>query len=130
MPIYEYECQTCHHRFEAKQKFSDPPLTACDRCGQPVRKLISAPAIMFKGTGWYITDYSNKLKPESAGDSAEKSDKSNDSKLAEKSETTKDQKSEKPAQQADSSGTSSGSAAPATSDKSPKQTSQAATTPS
>ncbi|WP_447976770.1 FmdB family zinc ribbon protein [Candidatus Nitrospira bockiana] len=62
MPIYEYLCQSCSHRFEVKQKFDDPPLSTCTRCGQPVQKLISAPAIMFKGSGWYITDYSDKLK--------------------------------------------------------------------
>ncbi len=62
MPLYEYECQTCHHQFEVQQKFSDPLIDKCIRCGNEVRKLISAPGIMFKGTGWYVTDYSNKLK--------------------------------------------------------------------
>ncbi len=62
MPVYEYQCQSCQHRFEAKQRISDPPLTACERCGQAVTKLISPPAIMFKGSGWYVTDYSDKLK--------------------------------------------------------------------
>lgn len=62
MPLYEYECETCHHQFEVQQKFSDPLIDTCVRCGSGVRKLISAPGIMFKGTGWYVTDYSNKLK--------------------------------------------------------------------
>ena len=62
MPLYEYECETCHHQFEVQQKFSDPLIDACVRCGSGVRKLISAPGIMFKGSGWYVTDYSNKLK--------------------------------------------------------------------
>jgi putative FmdB family regulatory protein len=62
MPIYEYGCEA-GHRFEVKQKVSDPPLTKCQVCALPVSKLISAPAISFKGAGWYITDYSNKLKP-------------------------------------------------------------------
>ena len=62
MPIYEYGCEA-GHRFEVKQKVSDPPLTTCQVCALPVSKLISAPAISFKGAGWYITDYSNKLKP-------------------------------------------------------------------
>ncbi len=66
MPIYEYECTSCGERFEIKQKFSDPPIKSCDQfsCSkaQPVNKIISAPAIMFKGTGWYVTDYSDKLK--------------------------------------------------------------------
>src|SRR2546422_3013035 len=61
MPVYEYGCGA-GHRFEVTQKFSDRPITACQTCAQPVSKLISAPAIMFKGSGWYITDYSDKLK--------------------------------------------------------------------
>jgi putative FmdB family regulatory protein len=65
VPIYEYVCQSCQHRFEAKQKLSDAPLTSCPRCGQAVMKVISAPGIMFKGSGWYVTDYSDKLKPPS-----------------------------------------------------------------
>jgi putative FmdB family regulatory protein len=63
VPIYEYVCQSCQHRFEVKQSFSDPPVSACPQCGQAVTKVISAPAIMFKGSGWYVTDYSDKLKP-------------------------------------------------------------------
>jgi putative FmdB family regulatory protein len=61
MPVYEYECGS-GHRFEVTQKFSDRPIIACQTCAQPVSKMISAPAIMFKGSGWYITDYSDKLK--------------------------------------------------------------------
>src|SRR3989449_2597081 len=62
MPLYEYGCEA-GHRFEIKQKVSDPPLTTCQVCAQPVSRLISAPAISFKGSGWYVTDYSNKMKP-------------------------------------------------------------------
>ncbi len=72
MPIYEYVCQGCEHRFEIKQKMSDPPVTTCPRCEQPVTKVISAPAIMFKGTGWYVTDYSDKMKPPGQSESAGK----------------------------------------------------------
>ncbi|MDE3223901.1 MAG: hypothetical protein KGO52_00985 [Nitrospirota bacterium] len=72
MPIYEYVCQSCQHRFEVKQKMSDPSVDSCPRCGQPVTKVISAPAIMFKGTGWYVTDYSDKLKPPGQSESAGK----------------------------------------------------------
>lgn len=60
MPLYEYECDTCGHRFEVIQKFSDEPLTACPKCQGAVRKLLSSPAIQFKGSGWYITDYAKK----------------------------------------------------------------------
>jgi putative FmdB family regulatory protein len=67
VPIYEYVCQSCAHRFEVKQKLSDAPVERCVRCGESVQKVISAPAIMFKGTGWYVTDYSDKLKAPSEG---------------------------------------------------------------
>ena len=60
MPLYEYECDTCGHRFEVIQKFSDDPLTECPKCKGAVRKLLSSPAIQFKGSGWYITDYAKK----------------------------------------------------------------------
>jgi len=63
VPIYEYVCQSCRHGFEVKQSFSDPPVSSCPQCGQAVTKIISAPAIMFKGSGWYVTDYSDKFKP-------------------------------------------------------------------
>jgi|SRR5437660_12880730 len=61
MPVYEYGCQA-GHRFEVKQKFSDAPVTSCQVCSLPVTKLISASGISFKGSGWYVTDYSNKMK--------------------------------------------------------------------
>lgn len=60
MPLYEYLCDACGQRFERIQKFSDPPVDACPSCGGAVRKLLSSPAIQFKGTGWYITDYAKK----------------------------------------------------------------------
>lgn len=66
MPIYEYQCDSCSYRFEAKQSIKDDPLSTCERCGKTVRRLISSPGIMFKGSGWYITDYSDKLKPPSS----------------------------------------------------------------
>ena len=63
MPIYEYECEKCGHRFEKIRKFSDPPLETCPKCGGTVHKMQSAPAFQFKGTGWYVTDYA-KSKPD------------------------------------------------------------------
>src|SRR5574341_72737 len=60
MPIYEYECIDNGHRFEVIQKFSDPPVTHCTVCGAAVQKLLSPPAIQFKGSGWYVTDYARK----------------------------------------------------------------------
>jgi putative FmdB family regulatory protein len=65
MPLYEYECDACGQRFELIRKFSDPPLEVCAVCGKgPVRRLPSSPAIQFKGSGWYITDYAQKGKSE------------------------------------------------------------------
>jgi putative FmdB family regulatory protein len=60
MPLYEYECESCGHRFEVIQKFSDAPIETCPKCGSRVHKLMSSPAIQFKGSGWYITDYAKK----------------------------------------------------------------------
>jgi putative FmdB family regulatory protein len=75
MPLYEYECDNCGHRFEVIQKFSDDPLTACPKCQGAVRKLLSSPAIQFKGSGWYITDYAKK---NSTGSAATKSEAGSD----------------------------------------------------
>ncbi len=60
MPIYEYECLQCGKRTELLQRMSDAPLATCPQCGGEVRKLISAPAVQFKGSGWYVTDYAGK----------------------------------------------------------------------
>ena len=60
MPLYEYQCDACGHRFEVIVKFSDPPIDTCPVCGGAVHKLISSPAFQFKGTGWYVTDYAKK----------------------------------------------------------------------
>lgn len=64
MPLYEYECSTCGHHFEVIRKFSDPPEEKCPKCGGGVRKLQSAPAFQFKGTGWYVTDYAKSGQSE------------------------------------------------------------------
>jgi putative FmdB family regulatory protein len=75
MPLYEYQCEACGKRFEVIRKFSDPPLETCTLCGKgPVQRLMSSPAIQFKGTGWYITDYSQKGKSESGSSTKSKSD--------------------------------------------------------
>ncbi len=60
MPIYEYQCKKCGHKFEKIQLFSDPPIKKCPECGGAVEKLISRSAVQFKGTGWYVTDYAKK----------------------------------------------------------------------
>ena len=92
MPLYEYQCEACGKRFELIQKFSDGPPDACRLCGKgPVQRLLSSPAIQFKGTGWYITDYSQKGK-QTGGDSSTSSSKS-ESKSSDSSSSTSDSSS-------------------------------------
>lgn len=75
MPLYEYECDACGRRFEVIRKYSESELDACTLCGKgPVRRLLSSPAIQFKGTGWYITDYSSKGKSGGESSPASKDD--------------------------------------------------------
>jgi putative FmdB family regulatory protein len=76
MPLYEYECESCGHRFEVIHKYSDPPIAVCPKCGGEVRKLFSSPAIQFKGSGFYITDYARAGKSEGEGGSSDKAQKS------------------------------------------------------
>ncbi len=75
MPLYEYECTECGHRTELLQRHGDPPLEKCPQCGGPVHKLFSAPAVQFKGTGWYVTDYAGKGKKPGAAKSSSDGDK-------------------------------------------------------
>ncbi len=70
MPVYDYKCQSCGQQIEKIQKFSDPPLTRCETCGGPLVKLLSPPALVFKGSGWYITDYSRKGKSKEGADAS------------------------------------------------------------
>ena len=111
MPLYEYQCDVCAHRFEVIQKYSDPHIDVCPKCGGTVKKLLSSPAIQFKGTGWYITDYARAGKTDpgavaagknESGGSADKgeskseskSESSSDSKTESKSESKTETKSE------------------------------------
>ena len=83
MPIYEYQCKKCHHRFEKIQKFSDPLVKKCPDCGGPVEQVLSAPAVQFKGSGWYVTDYKKSSSSPSSGsngDSGGKKDEKEESK--------------------------------------------------
>ena len=66
MPLYEYRCTQCFRRVELIQKVGDPPLEKCQVCGGTMKKVISSPAIQFKGSGWYITDYARKSSPDSS----------------------------------------------------------------
>ena len=137
MPIYEYQCESCEHIFEVQQKFSDPPIEECGKCGKSVRKLISAPGIMFKGTGWYVTDYSNKLKDPNlskpSASAGEKQDSgtsgvsggdsggdSNSSGGKSDSSSTSSSSSNSSSSSSNSSSSSSGSSSSSTSSSSPK----------
>ena len=108
MPLYEYECKKCHHRFEKIQTFSAKHVKKCPECGGPIEQLISAPSVQFKGSGWYVTDYAKKSGAESSsssnGDSSKDSGKDSDkseskgegkSKSEEKSKSDDKPKSEK-----------------------------------
>ena len=91
MPLYEYECTNCHRRTEKRQKFSDPELTDCPFCGSLLERVISAPAVMFKGGGWYADLYSSKggaKAPAASGDSTPSSDSSATTATAESKPTT------------------------------------------
>ncbi|HEV2470099.1 MAG TPA: zinc ribbon domain-containing protein [Candidatus Sulfotelmatobacter sp.] len=93
MPLYEYQCKKCGHRFEKIQKFSDKPVKKCPDCGGPVEQTISAPAVQFKGSGWYVTDYAKKGSSagSSSGDSGSK-DKKDEKKSESKDSSTKESK--------------------------------------
>jgi putative FmdB family regulatory protein len=91
MPLYEYQCKKCKHRFEKIQKFSDQLLTECPECGGPIEQMLSAPAVQFKGSGWYVTDYPKKGAAHAAhSDSDSGSKDSKDTKEAK--ESKKDEK--------------------------------------
>jgi putative FmdB family regulatory protein len=92
MPLYEYQCESCAHRFERIQKFSDPPVETCPSCGGRVKKLLSSPAIQFKGSGWYITDYAKKGTSGDGKASAAGKDSSGDGKSAPADSGTKESK--------------------------------------
>jgi len=91
VPLYEYQCKKCKHKFEKIQKFSDRPIKKCPECGGPVDKIQHAPNVQFKGSGWYVTDYGGKSDKSKDDGGAEKgsSDKgSSDKAGSEKKEAT------------------------------------------
>ena len=98
MPIYEYRCKKCHHTFERIQKFSDPHVKKCPECGGAVEQVLSAPAVQFKGSGWYVTDYAKKSSGASSssnGDSGKKETKSESGKSESSAKETTAKKAEK-----------------------------------
>lgn len=97
MPLYEYQCAQCGEREEIIQKFSDPPHTLCAKCGGEMKKLFSAPAIQFKGSGWYKTDYASKpasSETKSESKSETKTEAKTETKSEAKTETKSESKSE------------------------------------
>jgi putative FmdB family regulatory protein len=95
MPLYEYQCDACAHRFEVIQKYSDAPIDVCPKCGGAVSKLLSSPAIQFKGSGFYLTDYGRAGKSDSSNVSAGKNESggsSSESKSESKAESKPDTK--------------------------------------
>ena len=98
MPLYDYRCHRCGEVFEVRQRFSDPLLTEHEACGGEVERLISAPALQFKGTGWYVTDYAkNGKSPSTTGTNTKseaKTETSGEAKSDSKSETKSETKSE------------------------------------
>ncbi len=110
MPLYEYQCNDCGTVSEEIQRMSDPPLTTCRECGGHLKKLLSAPAFQFKGTGWYVTDYADKGsdgKPKDA-------DKSADSGGSEKKDSGKSDSGKKESGGSDSGSSSSGESSKST----------------
>ena len=104
MPLYEYQCKKCHSLTERIQKFSDPPLATCPHCGGELEQLLSAPAVQFKGSGWYVTDYAKKSGGKSsAGGNGAESGSSGESKSSESS-TKSSSSSEKSSSGSDSAG--------------------------
>lgn len=106
MPIYEYECRKCKAHIEVFQKVSDKPPVKCGKCGGRLEKRISAPAIQFKGSGWYVTDYAGKATKDSRSESEAKSEKSEKSEKSDKKpakESSSAKKGDKPSTKASSS---------------------------
>jgi putative FmdB family regulatory protein len=92
MPLYEYECRKCGHRFERIQKFSDAMVKKCPECGGKVEQMISAPAVQFKGSGWYVTDYAKRSGSSSGSESGGKSDGNKESSESAGSKDNKESK--------------------------------------
>ena len=100
MPLYEYQCKKCGHRFEKIQKFSDQPVKRCPECGGAVEQVISAPAVQFKGSGWYVTDYARKSHTSASSDSGGK-DKDKDTKESKKDDKKPESSSKETTRKAD-----------------------------
>ena len=90
VPLYEYECQDCHFRFEKLQRLSDPPPPKCPECGGKISQLLSAPAVQFKGSGWYVTDYARRSPALESKSGERKAEAKTETKAETKTEKKKD----------------------------------------
>jgi putative FmdB family regulatory protein len=115
MPLYEYECRECHRHTEKIQKFSDAEITVCPHCGGPLERVISAPAIAFKGGGWYADGYGNKKTSGAGGETKSGDSKGGESKSSESKSDSGSKSSESAGSSSKDSGGSSGSSAAASS---------------
>ena len=116
MPLYEYQCKKCHSLTERIQKFSDSPLTVCPHCGGELEQVLSAPAIQFKGSGWYVSDYAKKSsggsssKDNGAAASSSSTSSTSESKAEGKSESSKSESSKSESSKSESASTKETSA--------------------
>lgn len=123
MPIHEYECILNKHRFEVLQKFNEPPVTKCIICGEPVERLVSAPAIQFKGSGFYITDYARKDGKESSSKESNKESSKESSKESGAATKSADKAADTTSSASSSSSSSSSPASSSSSEKKETSTS-------
>ena len=126
MPLYEYECTTCHKHTEKIQKFSDPEITVCPHCGGHLERVLSAPAVSFKGGGWYADGYGNAKPKSASGDS----NGSGSSTIGSKSGDSKSGDSKSGDSKSSTDSSSSGSSAPATATSTPTASPAAASSSS
>jgi putative FmdB family regulatory protein len=127
MPLYEYRCAN-GHTFEIIRKFSDPPVETCPTCGSPVQKLMSSPAIQFKGTGWYITDYARKGGESRETKGSKESKESGEKKDSEKKDSEKKDSEKRDSEKKDSGGSKETKTEKSSSDSSSTTTSTTSTT--
>jgi len=92
MPNYEYLCKKCGHRFEKIRKFSDKQLRKCPECGGVIEQVVSAPAVQFKGSGWYVTDYPKKGAGSATSSGSSSSEGDSGAKEAKETKDAKDAK--------------------------------------
>src|ERR1700687_4704137 len=107
MPLYEYECKKCGHRFEKIQKFSDKMVKKCPECGGQVEQVISAPAVQFKGSGWYVTAYAKKSSSQGSTSSSDSGSKEKKDDKPKSDTTSKDTSKESSSKESSSKESSS-----------------------